>query len=161
MILRKNPNIELMMDDLDRKIIRELQIDASQSVDELANKVALSRNACWRRMRNLEDRGVIQSRVALVDADALGIPLKVLVMVKTSEHDADWAENFRNAVSSFPEITGAYRMSGELDYVLRVQVVDVRAYDAFYQRLTKKLKLSDISASFVMEEIKETTALPV
>ena len=150
-----------MMDDFDRKILRELQIDASVSVDSLAEKIALSRNACWRRVKNLEDAGIIRARVALVDADAVDLGLTAFVLVRTNEHAADWAEKFRKVVNSMPEVTGAFRMSGDLDYVLQVRVRDVKAYDAFYQRLTTRLRLSDISASFVMEEIKDTTALPL
>ena len=99
--------------------------------------------------------------MALVDAEAVDLGLTVLVMVRTNEHAADWAGKFRQAVHAMPEITGAFRMSGDLDYLLRVRVRDVKAYDAFYQRLTTRLRLSDISASFVMEEIKDTTALPI
>ena len=149
------------VDEIDCHILRLIQNDASLSVDSVAERVNLSRNACWRRIKRLEEDGIIKSRVALVDPDKLGMGLSVIVMIRTNNHEPDWLTKFERAVSSLPEILGAHRMSGDLDYVLRVQVVDVRAYDAFYQRLTKKLKLSDISASFVMEEIKETTALPV
>jgi len=149
------------MDEFDRKILHHLQIDASQSVDSLADRVNLSRNACWRRVKNLEESGIIKARVALVDAEAVDLGLTVLVMVRTNEHAAQWADKFRLVVNAMPEITGAFRMSGELDYMLRVRVRDVKAYDAFYQQLTTRLQLSDISASFVMEEIKDTTALPI
>ncbi len=149
------------MDNYDREILRALQIDADQSVDSLADKVNLSRNACWRRVKQLEATGIIKGRVALVDAEAVDLGLTVMVLVRTNQHAADWADKFRKAVHAMPEITGAYRMSGDLDYVLRVRVRDVKSYDAFYQRLTTRLRLSDISASFVMEEIKDTTALPL
>jgi Lrp/AsnC family transcriptional regulator len=157
----KYPKNEKKMDEYDRSILRALQIDSSQSVEQLAEKVNLSRNACWRRVKNLQATDVIKAQVALVDAEAVDLGLTVLVLVRTNEHAADWADKFRKAVHAMPEITGAYRMSGDLDYVLRVCVRDVKSYDAFYQRLTKRLRLSDISASFVMEEIKETTALPL
>ncbi|NKB50630.1 MAG: AsnC family transcriptional regulator [Rhizobiaceae bacterium] len=150
-----------LMDNYDREILRALQIDADQSVDSLADKVNLSRNACWRRVKQLEATGIIKGRVALVDAEAVDLGLTVMVLVRTNQHAADWADKFRKAVHAMPEITGAYRMSGDLDYVLRVRVRDVKSYDAFYQRLTTRLRLSDISASFVMEEIKDTTALPL
>lgn len=143
------------------EILRALQIDADQSVESLAEKVNLSRNACWRRVKQLECTGIIKARVALVDAEAVDLGLTVMVLVRTNEHASDWADKFRKAVHAMPEITGAYRMSGDLDYVLRVCVRDVKSYDAFYQRLTTRLRLSDISASFVMEEIKDTTALPL
>ena len=149
------------MDIYDREILRALQIDADQSIESLAERVNLSRNACWRRVKQLEAAGVIKGRVALVDAEAVDLGLTVMVLVRTNEHAADWADKFRKAAHATPEITGAYRMSGDLDYVLRVCVRDVKSYDAFYQRLTTRLRLSDISASFVMEEIKDTTALPL
>ncbi|MEE9313250.1 MAG: Lrp/AsnC family transcriptional regulator [Rhizobiaceae bacterium] len=149
------------LDDFDRTILRLLQKDASLSIDALAERVALSRNACWRRVKNLEEVGVIKGRVALVDAEAVDLGLSVFVMVKTNEHDSAWLEEFRKVVIATPEITGAFRMSGDLDYLLRVSIGNVKAYDAFYQRFTRTLKMSDISASFVMEEIKDTTALPV
>ncbi len=148
-------------DDYDRSILRHLQIDSSLSVEALAERVALSRNACWRRIKILEEEGVIKGRVVLVDAESVGLDLTVFVLVKTNEHDGDWLEKFRAVVKATPEVTGAFRMSGDLDYLLRVSVGDVKAYDAFYQRFTRNLKMSDISASFVMEEIKDTTALPV
>lgn len=149
------------MDNFDKSILRALQIDASQSIESLAEKVNLSRNACWRRVKHLEEAGIITARVALVDPLAVDLDLTVLVLLRTSEHATGWAEKFRAVVLAMPEITGAFRMSGDLDYVLRVRVRDVKTYDAFYQRLTSRLKLSDISASFVMEEIKDTTALPL
>jgi Lrp/AsnC family transcriptional regulator len=123
--------------------------------------VGLSRNACWRRIRLMEEAGVIRGRVALLDAEALGCPLEVMVLIRTSSHAPDWMENFQRIVRAMPEVIGAYRMTGDLDYLLRVRVADMAAYDAFYKRVIARVELSDISASFVMEEIKETTALPV
>ena len=149
------------LDTVDRRILAELQRDGTLSVDQLSERVGLSRNACWRRMRRLEDDGVITGRVALVDADKLGLGLSVFILIRTSSHDPDWLAKFRAAVISFPEIIGVYRMSGDLDYVLRARVADVKAYDRLYQRLIAKVPLSDVSASFVMEEIKETTVVPV
>ena len=112
-------------------------------------------------MRRLEDDGYIIGRVALVDAEKVGLGLSVFIIIRTSHHDPEWLTKFRGAVVSFPEITGVYRMSGDLDYVLRARVSDVKAYDRLYQRLIAKVPLSDVSASFVMEEIKETTVVPV
>jgi Lrp/AsnC family transcriptional regulator len=146
---------------MDRRILAELQRDGSLSVEQLSERVHLSRNACWRRVRRLEDERVITGRVALVDADRLGLGLSVFVIVRTSSHDPDWLGKFRDAVTGFPEITGVYRMSGDLDYILRARVADVKAYDRLYQRLIAKVPLTDVSASFVMEEIKETTVVPV
>lgn len=149
------------IDTTDRKLLAELQRDATLTVDQLSERLNLSRNACWRRMKLLEERGVITGRVALVDAEKLGLGLSVFILVRTSHHNPDWLTRFRDAVSSFPEITGVYRMSGDLDYVLRARVADVKAYDRLYQRLIARVPLDDVSASFVMEEIKETTVVPV
>ncbi|MBX9463297.1 MAG: Lrp/AsnC family transcriptional regulator [Neoaquamicrobium sediminum] len=149
------------IDTIDRRLLAELQRDATLTVDQLSERLNLSRNACWRRVKILEEKGVITGRVALVDADKLGLGLSVFVILRTSHHDPDWLKRFRDAVTSFPEITGVYRMSGDLDYVLRARVADVKAYDRLYQRLIAKVPLDDVSASFVMEEIKETTIVPV
>ena len=149
------------IDTIDRRLLAELQRDATLTVDQLSERLNLSRNACWRRVKILEEKGVITGRVALVDADKLGLGLSVFVILRTSHHDPDWLKRFRDAVTSFPEITGVYRMSGDLDYVLRARVADVKAYDRLYQRLIAKVPLSDVSASFVMEEIRDSTALPV
>jgi Lrp/AsnC family transcriptional regulator len=149
------------LDEIDRRILAELQRDGTLSVDQLSERVSLSRNACWRRVKNLEENRVITGRVALVDAEKLGLGLSVFIIIRTSIHDPEWLAKFRSAVTSFPEIIGVYRMSGDLDYVLRARVADVKAYDRLYQRLIAKTPLSDVSASFVMEEIKETTVVPV
>ena len=149
------------LDSIDRRLLAELQLDATLTVDQLSERLGLSRNACWRRMKLLEEHGVIIGRVALVDAEKVGLGLSVFVIIRTSNHDPDWLRKFREAVVSLPEITGVYRMSGDLDYVLRARVADVKSYDRLYQRLIAKVPLSDVSASFVMEEIKETTVIPV
>lgn len=149
------------LDAIDRRILAELQRDATLSVDLLAERTGLSRNAVWRRTRILEEEGFITGRIATVDPEKLGLGLSVFIHVRTSHHEPGWLARFRDAVASLPEITGAYRMSGDLDYVLRARVADVKAYDRLYQRLIAKVPLSDVSASFVMEEIKETTVLPV
>jgi Lrp/AsnC family transcriptional regulator len=149
------------IDHTDRRILHELQSDASLSLDEIGDRVGLSRNACWRRIKSLEDDGVIRSRVALLDAEKLGFGLTVIMLIRTRKHDPDWLTKFSKITKSMPEILGAYRMSGDLDYLVRARVADVPAYDQLYKRLIAKIDLSDVSASFVMEEIKETTALPV
>ena len=149
------------IDEIDRRILMALQRDAAQSLDSLAEQVHLSRNACWRRVRRLEEDGVIRGRVAVLDAEKVGVGLSTFIMVRARDHTAEWLGDFRRVVSEMPEITGAYRMSGDLDYLLRVRVSSVADYDRFYQRLIGKLKASDVSASFVMEEIKDTTELPV
>ena len=149
------------LDTIDKSILRILQQDATLSVDDLSDRVNLSRNAAWRRVKQLEQSGVITGRVALVDPSQVGCALTAMVQIKTNQHEADWIDKFRKAIVNMPEIVGAYRMTGDLDYVLRVRVADVPAYDAFYKRLTSRISVSDISASFVMEEIKETTAVPL
>ncbi len=146
---------------MDRRILGLLQQDASLSADEISERVNLSRNACWRRIRQMENSGVIRGRVVLADAAAVGCPLEVMVLVRTSAHDTGWMEAFQKVIRGMPEVMGAYRMTGDLDYLLRVRVADVPAYDRFYKRVIAQVALSDISASFVMEEIKETTALPL
>ena len=149
------------IDQIDRRSLRELQRDASIGVEALGERVGLSRNACWRRIRLMEEAGVITARVALVNPDALGLDLTVFIAVRTDRHEPDWLERFTRAVAGMPEILGVWRTSGDLDYLLKARVADVRAYDRLYQRLIRKVELADISASFVMEEIKETTELPV
>ena len=149
------------LDDIDIRILSELQRDGTLSVESLSERVHLSRNACWRRIKVLEERGVLKGRVALVEAEAVGCGLSVFVFVRTDNHDPHWLSRFRQAVTSLPEIVGVYRTSGDLDYVLKARVSDVKAYDRLYQRLIAKVPLSDVSASFVMEEIKETTAVPL
>ena len=149
------------IDKIDRAILNALQNDASLSVDDVSQRVNLSRNACWRRIKVMEDAGIIKARVALVNPASVGVPLTAMVLIRTNKHDEMWMKDFQSALQAFPEVVGAYRMTGDLDYVLRVRVADVPAYDAFYKRLTSRISVSDISASFVMEEIKETTAVPL
>lgn len=148
-------------DDLDRRILGELQRDAGRALEEVAEAVGLSRNAVWRRVRRLEEAGVLRGRVALVAPEAVGLGLLVFISVRTDRHDADWAAKFRAAVRSLPEVLGAFRTSGEQDYVIHARVADVQAYDRLYQRLIAKIELKDVSAAFVMEELKATTVLPV
>lgn len=149
------------LDIIDHRILSVLQSDATLSVEALSERVHLSRNACWRRVKALEDAGVIKGRVTLVDAEEVGCGLSVFIFIKTAAHDPEWLATFREAVTVLPEITGVYRTSGDLDYVLRARVGDVKAYDRLYQRLIEKVPIADVSASFVMEEIKETTAVPL
>ncbi len=149
------------LDETDRRILRALQQDASSSMDALAETVHLSRNACWRRVKAMEASGTIRRRVAIVDPGAVGLGLSVHVLVRTNRHDVEWLTAFDRAVRELPEIIGAHRMAGDIDYVLRVRVRDVPAYDAFYQALIARVPISDISASFVMDDIVDTTALPV
>ena len=155
------PLMSAIIDEIDRRILGLLQQDASLSVDALAERVHLSRNACWRRVKRLETDGVVTKRVAIIDPSAVGLGLQVFVLIRTNDHSANWLKIFRKAVREMPEIIAAQRMTGELDYVLRVRVADVPAYDRFYQRLIDKVQIADVSASFVMEDVKETTALPI
>lgn len=151
----------LTLDEMDRVILRQLQADTTPSLDVLSERVALSRNACWRRIRRLEAAGVIRERVAHLDAALLGLGLSVLVLIRVGNHDPAWLAKFQAVVASMPEIQGAHRMTGDLDYVLRVRVRDVADYDRFYKALIGRVQMADISASFVMEDIKDTTALPI
>jgi len=148
-------------DKKDLKILQLLQTDATASIEELAEQVDLSRNACWRRIKTLEYEGVISKRVAILNPEPLGLDLMVYVLIRDSEHDSDWVKQLRIVVAETPEIVSAHRMSGDLDYVLRIRVKSVADYDRLYQQLIKRIRLSSISASFVMENIKETTALPI
>lgn len=151
----------LKIDDTDRRILTELQRDAGQSLEALGDIVHLSRNACWRRIKALEDAGVIKGRVVLLDADLLGLGLTVFMLVRTNAHAPDWLGKFRAATLAMPEILGVYRMTGDLDYLIRARVPDMAGYDRLYQSLIRKVALFDVSASFVMEEIKDTTRLPL
>lgn len=151
----------MTLDDLDRRILSVLQTDASLGLEDIGARVGLSRNAVWRRIRALEEAGIIRARVAVLDAAKLGLGLTVFIFVRTRSHDPGWLEDFARATRDMPEIQGAYRMTGDLDYLIRARVADVAAYDALYQRLIRKVEMSDVSASFVMEELKETTALPL
>ena len=128
---------------------------------EIAARVGLTSTPCWRRIQKLESSGVIRGRVAILDAAALNVGVTVFVSVKTREHNYAWLEEFAAAVAEFPEVVEFYRMSGEIDYLLRVVVRDIAAYDDFYKRLIEKVSLSDVSSSFAMEQIKYSTALPL
>ena len=149
------------MDFIDKKILTCLQIDAALSVGEISARVGLSSTPCWRRIRNLEEAGVIQSRVALLDPEKLNLGVTVFVGVNTSQHNYEWLEKFAKSVSDIDEVVEFYRMSGETDYLLRIVVPDIAGYDAVYKRLIQAAELSDVSSSFAMERIKFTTALPL
>ena len=149
------------MDRLDHKILAFLQEDAGLSVAEIGERVGLSSTPCWRRIRNLEDAGIIERRVALLNRTRLGLDTTVFVAVKTSQHTEDWLQHFADVVAAFPEIVEFYRMSGDVDYLMKVVVADIPAFDAFYKRLIAAVDLSDVSSSFAMEEIKFTTVLPL
>ncbi len=138
-----------------------LQRDAGLGLEALGEAVGLSRNACWRRVRRLESEGYLRARVALLEPGKVNLALTVFIAVRTNQHNAAWSEAFGRATSTMPEIQGVYRTSGELDYLIKARVPDVASYDALYRRLIEKIDLADVSASFVMEEIKESTELPL
>ena len=149
------------IDDMDRRILQILQQDASLPLDEIGARVNLSRNAAWRRIRAMETAGLIRARVALLDPAQLGLGLQVFITLRTADHSPDWLDRFARATADLSQITGVYRMTGDIDYLIRARVADMADYDALYQRLIRRVALSDVSASFVMEEIKDTTALPL
>lgn len=149
------------MDDIDKQIVRLLQADASTSVRDIADIVGLTATPCWRRIQNLERSGVISGRVALVDPLAVNLSLTALVLIRTNEHNASWTARFLETVERFDEVIEAYRTSGELDYLLKVVVPDMAEFDQFYLRLIEYIDLYDVRSTFVMEEMKRTTALPL
>lgn len=149
------------MDSFDRKILDCLQEDATRSVAEIAERVGLSSTPCWRCIQNLEKAGVITRRVALLSPEKLNVGVTVFVAIRTQHHDAAWLEAFARVVSEIEEVVEFYRMSGDVDYLLRIVVPDIAAYDAVYKRLIAQIEISDVSSSFAMECIKQTTALPL
>ena len=149
------------MDSRDRRILQLLQQDATLTAAELAERVGLTTTPCWRRIQRLEKDGYIQSRVALLDRHRMNVGVSVFVAVRAASHSADWLENFKRALGKVPEIVEAHRLSGDIDYLLRVVVPDIDGYDAVYKRLIQAVEFSDVSSSFSMEELKFTTALPV
>lgn len=149
------------MDAVDRKLLAMLQEDASLSIAELAAGVNLSTTPCWRRIQKMEADGVIVRRVALVDPAALGFALTVFVEIEADTHSADWLQRFATWSAAQPEAMEIYRMAGDVDYMMRVDVADMRAFDRFYQRLIAELPLKNVTSRFAMECIKKTTAYPV
>ena len=150
-----------MLDQQDKRILDVLQNDASVTVAELADRIGLSRNACWRRVRDLETKGIIRGRVALLDPDKLNVGMTAFIAIRTNHHTPAWLEAFQSAAKDLPEIVGVYRMTGDVDYLVEAVIPDVKAYDELYKRLIARIELSDVSSSFVMENIKRTTALPL
>ncbi|WP_274426467.1 Lrp/AsnC family transcriptional regulator [Chelativorans sp. YIM 93263] len=145
----------------DERILRELQRDASQSQRDLAQKIGLSQNACWRRLRALEASGIIKSRTVNLDRAKLGLGLVVFVMVKTRHHSADWLKAFRQHVSAIPEVVDFFRIGGDYDYMLRIVTADMASYDGVYQRLIQKVELESVTSYFAMEAIEERRPLPI
>ncbi|MBL4909394.1 MAG: Lrp/AsnC family transcriptional regulator [Alteromonadaceae bacterium] len=149
------------LDGVDLRLIAILQNNASIAVEEIAKQVGLTKTPCWRRLQKLEKSGIIRKRVALLNAQMLDLNVSVFVQVKTSKHSRIWLEQFSVIVSAFPEVVDFYRMSGEYDYLLRVIVKDIAAYDAFYKRFIEATDLTNVTSSFAMEEIKCSTELPL
>lgn len=149
------------LDELDRKILGELQADASQSLDEIARKVGSSKTPVWNRIRRMREQGVILRQTTILDAESLGLEACFFVLIRTSEHEADWQRKFLQVLQARPEVLEAHRLAGDIDYILKVQVKNARAYDTFYQALISEVKIHNVTALLSMEEIKSTTVLPV
>ena len=149
------------VDELDRKILGQLQDDAEQSLDEIARKVGSSKTPVWNRIKRMRDAGVIKRTTAICDPEGLGLEACFFVLIRTSEHEVGWEKRFLDVVSRRPEVLEAHRLAGDVDYILKVWVKNARAYDAFYQALISEVKIYNVTALLSMEEIKMTTALPL
>lgn len=149
------------LDDLDRNILAILQRDASLSLDEIARRLGASKTPVWNRIRKLKAAGVIRAEVALLDPEKLGLGSCFYVLIRTSRHDADWLDRFLRAVQERPEVMEAHRLAGDIDYILKVRVPDAHAYDAFYRALIKEVSIFNVTSTLSMEEIKNTTILPL
>lgn len=149
------------MDAIDRKILALLQENVSLSTSDIAERVGLSTTPCWRRIQNLEKEGFIDQRVALLNRKLLNVGMDVFVAIKTNEHNMKWLADFSAVVGKMPEVVELYRLSGDIDYLMRVVVPDMAEFDEFYKKLINDVRLSDVSSSFAMERIKYTTAIPL
>ena len=149
------------LDATDRKILREMQRDAGQSLDEIARKVGSSKTPVWNRIRKMREAGVMGAQTVILDAEKLGFDACFFVLIRTSEHEADWQARFLHALQNRPEVMEAHRLAGDIDYILKVRVANARAYDAFYQALISDVKVHNVTALLSMEEIKSTTELPL
>jgi Lrp/AsnC family transcriptional regulator len=148
------------LDNIDRAILRLIAADASLSLNDIADKVGLTATPCWKRIKRMEEAGIIKARVAILDADKLGLPVSVFVSIETADHSAEWLKKFAETVATTPQIVGAWRMSGDVDYLLHVIVPDIAAYDAFYRKLIADVPLRNVSSRFAMERMKDG-ALPI
>ena len=153
--------MSVRIDATDRKILAALQADAGQSLDEIAKTVGSSKTPVWNRIRKLREAGVIGQQTVLLDAEALGFEACFFVLIRTSEHDAEWQGKFLNALNARPGVQEAHRLAGDIDYILKVRVQNARAYDTFYQALISEVKVHNVTALLSMEEIKSTVALPL
>ena len=158
---KRKPEAVRTLDRIDKAILALLQENALLSLEQIAEKVKLSTTPCWRRVQQLREAGVIRKHVAILDPAALNLAVTVFVSIKTAQHNASWLERFARGVRDMPEIVECYRMSGDVDYLLKVVVPDIQGYDAVYKKLIKLAELFDVSSSFAMEQIKYTTALPL
>ena len=149
------------LDPLDRKILKELQEDAAQSLDDIARKVGSSKTPVWNRIRKMRDLGVIGRQTVILDPESLGLEACFFVLIRTAEHDPDWQDRFLSSVRARPEVMEAHRLAGDIDYILKVRVPNARAFDAFYQALIKEVSIFNVTSNLSMEEIKNTTALPL
>ena len=149
------------MDTTDKRILDLLQMDASLTVKQIAEQISLSVTPCWKRIQKLEEQGYIRARVALLDPKKINANVTVFVAIKTDQHTVQWIERFNKEVNELPEVMEIYRMSGEVDYLLRVVVSSIEAYDRFYKKLIDRIELSNVTSNFAMEQIKYTTALPI
>ena len=153
--------MSVRIDATDRKIMAELQEDAGRSLDEIAKAVGSSKTPVWNRIRKLREAGIIGPQTVVLDAEALGFEACFFVLIRTSEHEADWQRRFLAALKARPEVQEAHRLAGDIDYILKVRVANARAYDMFYQALISEVKIHNVTALLSMEEIKSTTALPL
>jgi Lrp/AsnC family transcriptional regulator len=149
------------LDEIDRKILAELQEDAGQSLDEIARKVGSSKTPVWNRIRRMRAEGVILRQTVILDPEALGLEACFFVLIRTSEHEAEWQRRFLRVLRDRPEVLEAHRLAGDIDYILKVRVANARAYDTFYQALIADVRIYNVTALLSMEEIKATTVLPV
>jgi len=150
----------MILDAFDRKILDALQADADQPIADIAERVGLSQTPCWRRIKRMEESGLIRKRVVLVDQKLANLSITVFLAIKAPRHEIEWLERFRKIVIDMPEIMEAYRLTGDSDYLLRIVVPSIEAYDEFYKRMVTKLEFSNMNSSIAMEEMKYTTALP-
>ena len=151
----------MALDEIDQKILKLLQKDSTLPVADIGRRVGLSTTPCWRRIQKMEEDGVIRRRVAILNPEKINASVNVFMAIRTNEHSQAWVNKLAKTIGEFPEVVEFYRMSGEVDYILRVVVPDIAAYDDFYRRLISKITLTDVSSSFAMEQIKYSTALPL
>jgi Lrp/AsnC family transcriptional regulator len=149
------------LDEKDRKILKEMQRDSSRPVAEIAETVNLSQNACWRRIRQMEESGIIRKHVVLLDQERIGLNITVFSLVRTSDHSAEWLEKFSRGIDRIDEVMEFHRLNGTYDYLLKIVVASIADYDRVYRKLIAAAPLHDVTSSFSMERIKSTTELPV